>query len=435
MTPAAALPEPRLQPLSAEMLPKSSDEHREREQQARLLMLQELLTKAHSAGPAPLVFAHAGIIDTVTRTSCNRLAEFRCVARLACTLSRGRILVGLDGDAAALLIEFRLGGPVGETADRQCARGWTGIELGLLRLALNRLAPELAKLDQGRTSWRVDAIATEKHDIQDMIDDAPPAMVGFTLSAGKRSGRMELAMAADALVFGRSPDGQAQQRPPISGAWSHWIAGHVSSTRVTLDAAIDGGVVAVARLASLTGGALLPLAATPDDSVYLRAGSIVLCTGSVGQSDGRYCLRIEAGAAGVESSGRPSTPDRPNSKEPRPMTKVAADEAPFQPAAVGVVRLPAPAGEPSVSTAAGEHSKIMEISVSLEVVLGTVSMTIAELSRLGPGSVVTLERRIGEPVDVHVNGRPFATGELMVIEDLKRLAVRLAPEPKPAEPA
>jgi len=50
-------------------------------------------------------------------------------------------------------------------------------------------------------------------------------------------------------------------------------------------------------------------------------------------------------------------------------------------------------------------------------VLGSASMPVANLMKLGRGAVVPLDHRVGEPVDVVVNGRVVARGEVVVVED------------------
>lgn len=64
-----------------------------------------------------------------------------------------------------------------------------------------------------------------------------------------------------------------------------------------------------------------------------------------------------------------------------------------------------------------------DVNVDLTVVLGTTRMQIGQLLKLGRGAVVELDRRIGDPVDVYVNNRLVAKGEVVVVED--RLAVTL----------
>ena len=60
---------------------------------------------------------------------------------------------------------------------------------------------------------------------------------------------------------------------------------------------------------------------------------------------------------------------------------------------------------------------ILRIPITLQVVLGTASMPVANLLKLGRGAVVPLDHRVGEPVDVVVNGRVVARGEVVVVED------------------
>lgn len=60
---------------------------------------------------------------------------------------------------------------------------------------------------------------------------------------------------------------------------------------------------------------------------------------------------------------------------------------------------------------------ILKIPVSVQVFLGSASMPIADLMKLGRGAVVSLDHDIGDPVDVVVNGRVIARGELVAVDD------------------
>ena len=69
---------------------------------------------------------------------------------------------------------------------------------------------------------------------------------------------------------------------------------------------------------------------------------------------------------------------------------------------------------------------IMNIPVEVQIVLGSTEMPVSELMALQKGSTVALNRRIGEPVDVVVNGRKIARGEITVLEsDPSRFDIRL----------
>lgn len=79
-----------------------------------------------------------------------------------------------------------------------------------------------------------------------------------------------------------------------------------------------------------------------------------------------------------------------------------------------------PAGVPSSANV------IMSIPIDVQIVLGSAEMSVSELIGLSKGSTVALDRRIGEPVDVVVNGRRIARGEITVLEDdPSRFGVRL----------
>ncbi len=60
---------------------------------------------------------------------------------------------------------------------------------------------------------------------------------------------------------------------------------------------------------------------------------------------------------------------------------------------------------------------ILSIPVMIQVVLGSATMPVANLMKLGRGAIVPLDHRVGEPVDVVVNGRIIARGEVVVVED------------------
>jgi flagellar motor switch protein FliN/FliY len=60
---------------------------------------------------------------------------------------------------------------------------------------------------------------------------------------------------------------------------------------------------------------------------------------------------------------------------------------------------------------------VMRIPVTVQIVLGSTTMPISELMKLSRGAIVALDARVGEPVDVVVNGRVVARGELVVLDD------------------
>jgi flagellar motor switch protein FliN/FliY len=75
----------------------------------------------------------------------------------------------------------------------------------------------------------------------------------------------------------------------------------------------------------------------------------------------------------------------------------------------------APAAD--VASSAPELERLYDVPVELAVEIGRTHMTIRETLSLGPGSIVTLNRLSGEPVDLLVNGKPIARGEVVVIDE------------------
>jgi flagellar motor switch protein FliN/FliY len=62
-------------------------------------------------------------------------------------------------------------------------------------------------------------------------------------------------------------------------------------------------------------------------------------------------------------------------------------------------------------------TRLTDVTVELTVEVGRTRMSLGETMSLGPGSVVTLERLADKPVDLLVNGRPIARGEVVVIDE------------------
>ena len=61
--------------------------------------------------------------------------------------------------------------------------------------------------------------------------------------------------------------------------------------------------------------------------------------------------------------------------------------------------------------------RLHDVPVELAVEIGRTRMTIGQTLELRPGSVVSLNRLAGEPVDLLVNGKPIARGEVVVIDE------------------
>jgi len=74
-------------------------------------------------------------------------------------------------------------------------------------------------------------------------------------------------------------------------------------------------------------------------------------------------------------------------------------------------------------TQARELAAVYEIPVQVSAVLGKATMQVSQLLKLGRGAVVELDRKVGEAIDIYVNNRLVARGEVVVVDD--RLGVTM----------
>ena len=69
------------------------------------------------------------------------------------------------------------------------------------------------------------------------------------------------------------------------------------------------------------------------------------------------------------------------------------------------------------SRGAADLEAVFDVPVQVSAVLGRARMDVGELLRLGPGTVLELDRRVGEAIDIYVNNRLVARGEVVLVED------------------
>jgi flagellar motor switch protein FliN/FliY len=97
-------------------------------------------------------------------------------------------------------------------------------------------------------------------------------------------------------------------------------------------------------------------------------------------------------------------------------------------------QLPEPAAALPAATTGADLARLTDVTVELTVEVGRTHMSLGDTMALGPGSVVTLERLADKPVDLLVNGRPIARGEVVVIDEQFGLRITevVGAEPVPA---
>ena len=69
------------------------------------------------------------------------------------------------------------------------------------------------------------------------------------------------------------------------------------------------------------------------------------------------------------------------------------------------------------SRIAADLEAVFDVPVQVSAVLGRARMEVGELLRLGPGAVLELDRKVGEAIDIYVNNRLVARGEVVLVED------------------
>lgn len=77
----------------------------------------------------------------------------------------------------------------------------------------------------------------------------------------------------------------------------------------------------------------------------------------------------------------------------------------------------APVAEEEIHRGAADLEAVFDVPVQVSAVLGRARMEVGELLRLGPGAVLELDRKVGEAIDIYVNNRLVARGEVVLVED------------------
>lgn len=82
------------------------------------------------------------------------------------------------------------------------------------------------------------------------------------------------------------------------------------------------------------------------------------------------------------------------------------------------------AGQPETAIhAAAELESVFDVPVKVKAVLGRASLDVSELLKVSKGTIIELDRKVGEAIDIYVNNRLVARGEVVLVED--RLGVTM----------
>ena len=92
-------------------------------------------------------------------------------------------------------------------------------------------------------------------------------------------------------------------------------------------------------------------------------------------------------------------------------------EAGAPPLANAEVVLASDGSTESTGKTASDLEAMFDVPVQVSAVLGRARMDVGELLRLGPGAVLELDRKVGEAIDIYVNNRLVARGEVVLVEE------------------
>lgn len=163
------------------------------------------------------------------------------------------------------------------------------------------------------------------------------------------------------------------------------------------------------------GGGMLPVIVACDEDLASLIEHDGVEAGASGNSAGERAAALAARAAARRGDPIDTAVSRPSNPAPVPALAGVAAAAPVtaHPFAFGQL-------DPGPQTASGPSRNIdplLDVVLQVRVELGSTEMTVEEVLGLTAGSVVELDRLAGEPVDIVVNNRLLARGEVVVVEE------------------
>src|SRR3954464_562502 len=84
---------------------------------------------------------------------------------------------------------------------------------------------------------------------------------------------------------------------------------------------------------------------------------------------------------------------------------------------------PLPEAQSEDDKIGADLAPVFDVPVNISAVLGRASLSVAQLLQLGQGSVLELDRKVGEAIDIYVNNRLVARGEVVIVDE--RLGVTM----------
>ncbi len=175
-------------------------------------------------------------------------------------------------------------------------------------------------------------------------------------------------------------------------------------------------------------GAVLPDLVARDEPLYVAAVTLTGADGQpcrlhvvFGEGAERALLGLDPGAEGVDDGELDGGVDTAgasaaSSYDEAPTARGGTDVASRQRAPVQTAQFK-PLGPEQAGGRGQSIDLIKDVPLHVSVELGRASMTVREILALGPSSVVQLDRLAGEPVDILVNDRLIAHGEVVIVDE------------------
>ena len=104
-----------------------------------------------------------------------------------------------------------------------------------------------------------------------------------------------------------------------------------------------------------------------------------------------------------------------DSKVPLPNLEMETGAPPTPPDVVQIP--PGSDGDSNIDRSAEDLEAVFDVPVQVSAILGRARMEVGDLLKIGPGTVLELDRKVGEAIDIYVNNRLVARGEVVLVED------------------
>jgi len=311
-------------------------------------------------------------------------------------------MLALHRDLLDSVGEVLLGGSTDTAGLRVAGRAPTGIDRvfaeRMARAALSDLATAFAPIDA--VSFPLDRLEGNARFATITRLQNACCVVDLTVRLEGRTGRFELLLPYATLepvagLLGRMFMGERLGRDP---RWEAHLRRELARASVRLRAVAGGTTLPLGAMLVWRAGTVFELDSAAAE-VTLTVGRTIVARGMLGCRGARWAVAVQK---------RPIGPE---------------EDLVGEPAALAPVPLPDAVVTGAVAGAGFGATEIHKVAVGVSVMVGEADMTIDDLLRLGPGDVVELDRKVGEPVALFVEDRLVAWGEPVAVAG--RLAVRL----------